>query len=250
MNNPASFLYPEWPAPPNIRALSTFRAGGVSKSPFNSLNLAAHVGDNLDSVVQNRAIISRDLGLPTEPIWLEQIHSDRAIEAIYRPLPEQADASYTSKIAVVCAVLTADCLPLLICSKDGLQVAAVHAGWKGLLAGVVTNTIKALQKASSQNSGYMVWLGPAIGPKCFEVGAEVHEAFVRKHLRNESAFIQVSKDKWLADIYHLARIELTEMRITDVYSSSACTFTENELYYSYRRDSQTGRMASLIWRES
>ena len=250
MNNPPSFLYPEWPAPSNIRALTTLRVGGVSESPFNTLNLATHVGDNLDSVMQNRAIISSELELPTEPVWLEQIHSDRAIEAIHRPMPEQADASYTSKIGVVCAVLTADCLPLLICSNDGSQVAAVHAGWKGLLAGVVTKTIKALEKVSSHNQGYMVWLGPAIGPNCFEVGAEVRDDFVRKYLGNESAFVQLSSDKWLADIYHLARIELTKIGVNDVYSSAACTFTENESYYSYRRDGQTGRMASLIWRES
>ena len=253
MNKSASFLYPDWPAPENIGAAMTLRVGGVSAPPFASLNLATHVGDDSVAVANNRSFIRQALDLPSEPVWLEQIHSNRVVEAINTPVLQQADAAFTGQAGVVCAVLTADCLPLLICSKDGEQVAAVHAGWKGLLAGVVTNTLTALKAArvkSAAESGYLVWLGPAIGPKSFEVGAEVREAFIHKNARNSTAFLQTTADKWLADIYQLARIELADINIVDVYGGGACTFAEAELYYSYRREMQTGRMASLIWRKS
>lgn len=254
MSNLSSFLLPDWPAPANIGVATTLRFGGVSKSPFASLNPALHVGDDPEAVLRNRYFIKSVLELPNEPIWLDQIHSDRVIEINNTSLLQQADASFTNKLEVVCAVLTADCLPLLICSKDGLQVAAVHAGWKGLAAGVISNTLNALFNnsvgAAKQGANYMVWLGPAIGPKCFEVGVEVLEAFVNKNKANQCAFIQISSAKWLADIYQLARIELATLGVEDIYGGNACTFMEQELYYSYRRDRQTGRMASLIWRKS
>ena len=253
MNKSVSFLYPDWPAPANIGAAMTLRVGGVSAPPFASFNQATHVGDDSAAVANNRLLTRQAFALPNEPVWLEQIHSNRVVDAINTPVLLQADASYTGQVGVVCAVLTADCLPLLICSKDGQQVAAVHAGWKGLLAGIITNTLIALNAASAKpavESGYLAWLGPAIGPKSFEVGAEVREAFVNKNGLNSTAFLQTAADKWLADIYQLARIELADLNIVDVYGGNACTFAEAELYYSYRREMQTGRMASLIWRKS
>jgi polyphenol oxidase len=282
------WLVPNWPAPANIHAATTLRTGGVSRGIFSSLNPAAHVSDDNDQVRQNRQIISEMLDLPAEPVWLEQIHSNRAVKAEnppYLPLQkggrgdlQQADASYTDESGVVCAVLTADCLPLLVCSRDGAQVAAIHAGWRGLLAGVISNTVVAMQipldplanpppfskgEASQfrntdlspplckrgARGDLLVWLGPAIGPDCFEVGSEVRDAFLQKSVEFSSAFKQQSNDKWLADIYQLARIELAALGIANVYGGTHCTFTEHERFYSYRRDAQTGRMATLIWRE-
>ena len=196
------------------------------------------------------------LALPSEPAWLEQIHSNRAVKAVKTASLQQADASYTNESGVVCAVMTADCLPLLVCSMDGTQVAAIHAGWRGLLAGVIGNTVMAMQitpKTPRYKSGatedLLVWLGPAIGPDCFEVGAEVRDAFLEKSAEFSSAFKEQSNDKWLADIYQLARIELATLGIATVYGGTHCTVTEHERFYSYRRETQTGRMATLIWRE-
>jgi YfiH family protein len=237
------WLTPDWPAPANIHAATTLRTGGVSCGVYTSLNPAMHVGDGADLVKQNRQLIKDLLGLPSEPVWLEQIHSNRAIQAVKTQLLQQADASYTAEPGIVCAVLTADCLPLLVCSADGSQVAAIHAGWRGLLAGVIGNTLSAMQ-----GSNFLVWLGPAIGPDCFEVGAEVRDAFLEKSPAFKAAFKQQSNDKWLADIYRLARIDLTMLGIDKIYGGGFCTVTEHERFYSYRRDKQTGRMATLIWR--
>ena len=244
MNKIKHWLVPEWPVPANIHAATTLRMGGVSQGPYRSLNPAAHVSDDNDRVRQNRRIIREMLDLPTEPVWLDQIHSNRAVKAVKTASLQQADASYTNESGVVCAVMTADCLPLLVCSTDGTQVAAIHAGWRGLLAGVINNTVAAMQQRN-----LLVWLGPAIGPDCFEVGAEVRDAFLEKSAEFNHAFKEQGKDKWLADIYQLARIELSALGIANVYGGTNCTVTEHERFYSYRRDTQTGRMATLIWRE-
>ncbi len=238
------WLVPDWPAPSNIHAATTLRTGGGSLGTFSSLNPATHVSDDNERVRQNRQIIGAMLDLPAEPIWLAQIHSNRAVKAVKTALLEQADASYTNESGIVCAVMTADCLPLLVCSTDGAQIAAIHAGWRGLLAGVITNTVVAMQQQD-----LLVWLGPAIGPDCFEVGPEVREAFLEKSVTFNDAFKQQGNGKWLADIYQLARIELAALGIVNVYGGTHCTFTEHEYFYSYRRESQTGRMATLIWRE-
>jgi len=277
------WLVPDWPAPANIHAATTLRTGGVSRGTYFSLNPGAHVSDDDDQVRQNRQIIREMLDLPSEPVWLNQIHSNRAVKAENPPYPplqkegrgdlQQADASYTDESGVVCAVMTADCLPLLVCSRDGAQVAAIHAGWRGLLAGVISNTVAAMQiplnppfskgEASQfrntdlspslckrgARGDLLVWLGPAIGPDSFEVGPEVRDAFLEKSVAFNDAFKAQSNDKWLADIYQLARIELVALGIADVYGGTYCTFTEHERFYSYRRDTQTGRMATLIWRE-
>jgi len=238
------WLVPDWPAPANIHAATTLRKGGVSLGAFSSLNPALHVGDDNNQVRLNRQIIKGMLDLPDEPIWLDQVHSNRAVKALKTNSLQQADASYTDESGIVCAVMTADCLPLLVCSSDGTQVAAIHAGWRGLLAGVISNTLAAMQKQD-----FLVWLGPAIGPDCFEVGFEVRNAFLDKSMEFNPAFKAQSNSKWLADIYQLARVELSAIGITKVYGGTHCTFTEHERFYSYRRDAQTGRMATLIWRE-
>ncbi len=252
MSKIESYLIPDWPAPSNIRAFTTLRNGGVSAGSYENLNVGLHVGDDGEHVKQNRQIITRLLALPSEPIWLDQVHSDRVVKALKTPKLQQADASYSIDAGVVCAVMTADCLPLLVCSKKSLGVAAIHAGWRGLLAGVIVNTIVALRETlqgSDNEDDVWVWLGPAIGPGCFEVGDEVRTAFLNKAVAFSSAFKAQGHGKWLADIYQLARIELASIGIADVYGGEFCTFTEHERFYSYRRDAQTGRMATLIWRE-
>lgn len=236
------WLVPDWPAPNNIHAVTTLRTGGLSTGCYASLNPATHVGDDLNVVAQNRKIIRESLALPTEPVWLQQVHSNIAVDAAKVESVQHADASYSHAANVVCTVMTADCLPLLVCSTDGACVAAIHAGWRGLLDGIITNTITAMS-----TNNLLVWFGPAIGPDCFEVGGEVREAFIEKSAAFASAFKQHG-DRWLADIYQLARIELRTLGIDKVYGGDFCTVTEHERFYSYRRDKETGRMASLIWR--
>ncbi|WP_333873731.1 peptidoglycan editing factor PgeF [Methylobacter sp.] len=238
------WLVPNWPAPANIHAATTLRTGGSSCGVYASLNPAMHVGDDADKVKQNRQVIKELLDLPDDPVWLEQIHSNRVVQAVKTESLQQADASYTAEAKVVCAVMTADCLPLLVCATDGSEVAAIHAGWRGLLAGVIGNTLTAMK-----NNDFLVWLGPAIGPDCFEVGAEVRDAFLAKSAAFMTAFKQQSNGKWLADIYQLARIDLAMVGIDKVYGGGFCTVTEHQRFYSYRRDRETGRMATLIWRE-
>jgi polyphenol oxidase len=237
-------LQPDWPAPANIHAATTLSTGGVSAGEYSSLNPATHVGDNPDLVSQNRHIIKTMLNLPSEPVWLNQTHSNRVVKAIATDIPQQADASYTDQSGVVCAVMTADCLPLLVCSTDGSEIAAIHAGWRGLLDGVIDSTIAAMQ-----NKDLLVWLGPAIGSERFEVGDEVYAAFIAKSAEYAAAFKQKNQGKWLADIYHLARINLAFLGITKVFGGGFCTVTDEKRFYSYRRDQVTGRMATLIWRD-
>lgn len=244
MNISNHYLLPDWPAPANIHAATTLRTGGVSSGAYASLNMALHVGDNPDQVQQNRQILKTMLGLPAEPVWLEQIHSDRVVRPVNNRSLEPADAGYTDEAGVVLAVMTADCLPLLVCSADGGQVAAIHAGWRGLLAGIIGNTVGLFG-----HKELMVWLGPAIGPDCFEVGAEVRDAFLQKSPQSVNAFIPGKNGKWLANIYQLARNELAALGITCVYGGNFCTVSDHRRFYSYRRKNITGRMATLIWRE-
>jgi YfiH family protein len=243
MSGVKHWLIPNWPVPSHIHAVTTLRTGGVSCGAYSSLNPALHVDDDPVRVKQNRQLIMAALDLPDEPVWLDQIHSNRAVQAIKTEPLQQADASYTSESGVVCAVMTADCLPLLVCATDGSQVAAIHAGWRGLLAGVIGNTLSAMS-----GDDFLVWLGPAIGPDCFEVGDEVRAAFLDKSAKFATAFKQQNKGKWLADIYQLARIDLAMQGLTKIYGGGFCTVTDHQRFYSYRRDKQTGRMATLIWR--
>lgn len=244
MSGAESFLFPDWPAPAGVHAATTLRAGGVSTGPYASLNPALHVGDDADAVRANRRLIREGLALPSEPVWLTQVHGTRVVKADTVREPVQADASHTDQAGVACAVLTADCLPLLLCSRDGKRIAAAHAGWRGLADGVIGRTVEALGAGE-----LMAWLGPAIGPESFEVGGEVREAFMQKSPLCADAFVPRPGGKWLADIYRLARIELQGLGVTHIYGGQFCTASEAERYFSFRRDTVTGRMATLIWRD-
>lgn len=236
-------LIPDWPAPTQVRACTTTRIGGISSSPYDTLNLASHVGDDPQAVAENRRRLREHLALPAEPRWLNQVHGSCAADAALVADPCDADASFTALPGVVCAVLTADCLPLLLCNRAGTKVAAVHAGWRGLHGGVVEQTVRALNLPGSE---LFAWLGPAIGPDTFEVGGEVREAFISVEARAAEAF-RPHGERWLADLYLLARQRLASVGVTQVYGGDRCTFSEPEKFYSYRREAKTGRMASLIW---
>ncbi|QIL91519.1 peptidoglycan editing factor PgeF [Microbulbifer harenosus] len=248
------YLKPDWPAPTNVRAFVTLRHNGHSAGGYAAFNLADHVGDAPDAVRANRAQLKQELNLPNEPQWLEQIHSDRAVAAHNDGMVRTADASYTAEAGIVCAVLTADCLPLLVCNRDGSEVAAIHAGWRGLTGGVIRETIHAMASAPED---LLVWLGPAIGPEAFECGVEVLEAAFESSMSESHAeaiakcFVPHSKKPlhFLADIYALGRAELAELGVAQVFGGDRCTVTEASEFFSYRRDKDTGRMASLIWFE-
>ncbi len=233
-------ILPDWPAPPNVRACATTRDGGVSTGSYASLNLGDHVGDAPADVAENRARMRRELCLPTEPLWLNQVHGIAVAEG----QGGCADASVAFAPGAVCAVMTADCLPLLLCDRAGTRVAAVHAGWRGLLGGVVEAAVERLGVPGAE---LLVWLGPAIGPRAFEVGDEVRAAFVMEDAAAAAAFRPSPGGRWLADIYALARLRLTRCSITAVYGGDLCTWSDAARFYSYRRDGVTGRMASLIW---
>ncbi len=232
--------------PDNIHAVTTLRSGGFSKATFNEFNLANHVSDEINAVTNNRAKLVEDLQLSAEPVWLEQVHSNKVICAddVSSNVPLQADASFSRKKGVVCAVLTADCLPVFFCNRAGSEVAVAHAGWRGLHAGILSNTVAAME---SVNGDILVSLGPAIGPQAFEVGVEVFKAFVEKNSDNEAAFSASKNGRYLCDMYQLARIELLAIGITQVAGGEYCTYSDAKQFYSYRRSSVTGRMASVIW---
>jgi YfiH family protein len=252
----SSYLQVEWPDEysgklDNVSAVTTLIHGGVSKGDYREFNLATHVGDDPAAVSTNRVKLVDDLDLPSEPVWLDQVHSNKvhlarhyksAVEAEMYPV--QADASVTRTSGVVCAVLTADCLPVFFTNRDGTEVAVAHAGWRGLHDGIISNTIESMH---SPITDVVVSLGPAIGPQAFEVGIDVYDAFVSKNQQNISAFIATDKNHYLCDIYQLARIELSAAGVSGYSGGDYCTFNDSERFYSYRRHSRTGRMASLIW---
>ncbi|MHB8473657.1 MAG: peptidoglycan editing factor PgeF [Gammaproteobacteria bacterium] len=238
-------IIPRWPAPAQVRAACTTRAGGASPAPYESLNLGDHVGDDPLAVSENRARLRRALSLPNEPRWLQQVHGVCAVDGADINVSCQADACFAAQADVVCAVLTADCLPLLMCDRAGTQVAAVHAGWRGLVHGVIENS---LDKFTATAADMLVWLGPAIGPQAFEVGEEVRAEFVAHDSRAAAAFLPRG-DRWLANIYTLARQRLAARGVTAVFGGEYCTYSDAARFYSYRRDGVTGRMASLIWLE-
>lgn len=245
--NRVELLVPDWPAPPQVRACTTTRTGGVSLPPYDTFNLASHVGDDPLAVAENRRRLREQLQLPSEPRWLTQVHGTCAADAALLDASHcEADASHAALPGVVCAVLTADCLPVLLCDRAGTQVAAVHAGWRGLQAGVIEQTVRAMQLPGSE---LLAWLGPAIGADAFEVGDEVRAAFVSTDELAAHAFRPSPKGRWLADLYVLAHLRLAAVGVTQVYGGDHCTFSEAQLFYSYRREGTTGRMASLIWIE-
>lgn len=245
MSEAASWLIPDWPAPTAVRAVVTTRCNGVSRAPYASLNLGWRTGDRLEHVAENRRRLRAGLNLPEEPRWLHQVHGVRAVAAeVVRRDATRADAVWTAHEGIVCAIQTADCLPVFICDRQARRVALVHAGWRGLAAGVIEAAHTALGVPGER---LMAWLGPAIGAQAFEVGDEVRRAFVARDPNHAGAFRIGRRDRWLADLYWLARYRLRCCGIEHVYGGGFCTATETWRFYSYRRDERTGRMASLIW---
>lgn len=240
------FIVPNWPVPNNIRAISSIREGGVSAEPYASLNVGMHVGDSEQDVTTNRVRLARASKMPSAPVWLNQTHSNTVLE-LENATDEvlDADASFTRTPGVVCAAMTADCLPVLLADEQGRQVAAVHAGWRGLADGIIENAV-------SQFSGkVMAWLGPAIGPDAFEVGQDVYDEFVGRYLEAKSAFKQSANndDKFFADMHQLATQALNRAGVTNISRDTRCTYSNPEQFFSYRRDGQTGRQVTCIWME-
>ena len=263
----SDFIIPNWSAPANVHALQTNRyvaaGGGVKKgfsvAPYDSFNLGSHVKDNPIHVAQNRQLLSQFV--PSAPVWLNQTHSINVVDAAKTSGAPDADASFSTQKKVVCVVMTADCLPVLLCDKAGTIVIAVHAGWRGLCDGAleasinaacsaVTNSAVTNSAAQIKPSDLMAWLGPAIGPNAFEVGAEVRAQFIAKDAKAKAAF-KANGDKWLCNIYQIAAQRLENVGVTQIYGGGQnenwCTFTDKDQFFSYRRDGVTGRMATLIW---
>ncbi|CAI1081464.1 Laccase domain protein yfiH [Serratia quinivorans] len=239
-----SLILPDWPLPAGVKACSTTRHGGISLPPYDSLNLGTHVGDDARAVADNRQRLVEGAGLPQMPVWLEQIHGTRVVRLDGQtPADLRADAVYSNVPGQVCAVMTADCLPVLFCSQAGDEVAAAHAGWRGLCNGVLEQTLAAF---AAEPGCISAWLGPAIGPQQFEVGPEVRAAFIAVDDAAAAAFTPQG-DKFLADIYLLARQRLQRAGIHAIYGGDRCTVSEISHFFSYRRDGITGRLASLIW---
>jgi YfiH family protein len=241
MLNKLNLIIPDWPAPSNVHAIQTTRQGGFSDAPFESLNLGAHVQDQLITVVKNRQLL--DQFVPAEPVWLNQVHGTNVVDAALSSCVQDADASFTTQSNVVCVTMTADCLPVLLCNKQGTAVAAIHAGWRSLCDGVIENAVLAMGLKAEE---LLAWLGPAIGPDAFEVGAEVRQAFIEKDNHATQAF-QPHADKWLANLYLLATQRLNNVGIKAIYGGGDCTYSSPERYFSFRRDGMTGRMATMIW---
>ena len=252
---PLPVVVPNWPAPASIRALVTTRTGGVSEAPYDALNLGKHVGDAPEKVIENRARL-RQL-LPSEPIWLEQVHGTRVWHSGEN---FQADAAISAELNQVITVLTADCMPVFFCNRAGSLVGVAHAGWRGLCAGVLENTVQALCEKSLAlgqtlaREDILVWLGPAIGPSCFEVGNEVREQFIDAARLTGAVFplesfqaIPGNPQKYWANLYLLARSRLKYAGIQAIYGGDFCTFTQSEQFFSHRRDGVSGRFAALIW---
>lgn len=254
-----NYLIPDWPAPAQVKAAITLRSDGCSRAPFDSNNLALHVDDSEADVQANRQNLIKRLALPAQPMWLNQCHGT---DLVYVPdslqEPQQtanADGSYSDKANSVCAILTADCLPVLFCNQSGTQVAAAHAGWRGLCGGILRKTVATFKHSPGQ---VMAYLGPAIGPQVFEVGGEVLQAFVhsaqnqshQQAVREAFKVVDGSEDKYLADLYALARAELSASGVTEIYGGNYCSYSDSERFYSFRRESKTGRNASLIWLQS
>lgn len=239
-----NLIIPDWPAPNNVKAISTTRQGGFSQAPYDLLNLGTHVGDELDIVMKNRQQLTKLTELPESPRWLEQVHGTNIINSHDWLKDIQADAIYAQQIGHVCTVMTADCLPLLLCNQQGDMVAAIHVGWRGLAAGIIEKT---LDQFSGNHYDILAWLGPAIGPRQFEVGSEVYEKFISADASASQAFIKTDDHHYLADLYTLARQRLQKYGVENIFGGKFCTVTDKERFFSYRRDGITGRMASMIW---
>jgi len=242
-----NLIWADWPAPPKIKALCTTRQGGVSSAPFDQLNLGDHVGDNPQAVSDNRQLLLNSLSLVKPAQWLKQVHGVEVVEACSDQQVREADACYTTESGVACVIMTADCLPVLFTDTAGSKVAAAHAGWRGLADGVLEQTLAQFDDPSEVS----VWMGPAIGPNAFEVGQEVFDRFVDDLAESRDAFKPSTshQDRWMADIYQLARLRLNRAGVRQISGGGFCTYTDSDRFFSYRRQAQTGRMASLIWIE-
>lgn len=270
------WLVPDWPAPPTVRALSTWRVGGSSRDPYASLNLGDHVDDAPMAVARNRRLLKEAAGLPGEPAWLTQLHGTQVVElgtagadalgagTTRAPADDEAgarataassgdsaagcagDAAVTGQPGAVCAILTADCLPVLLAAAAGDRVGAVHAGWRGLAAGVIEATVAAMRSPPGE---MLAWLGPAIGPGHFEVGPEVREELLRRDPGAEAAFRPNPRGRFMADLFALARRRLVQAGVVHVHGGGVCTHAQADKYFSHRRDGRTGRQATLVWLE-
>ena len=240
------WIAPDWPVPEHVRVLSTLRAGGVSEGPYASLNLAAHVGDRADAVATNRLLLREAAHLPGEPLWLEQVHGIEVVRHEGQAAGPRADAAVAFVPGRVCAVMTADCLPVVFADRGGTCIGVAHAGWRGLVGGVLPATIAALQVPAAD---LHAWLGPAIGPGAFEVGSEVREAYLANLAvpGTSSCFVPNERGRYLADLYGLARLVLAQAGVGSVHGGGWCTHDDAERFYSFRRDGVTGRMATLAW---
>ncbi|PKF61212.1 peptidoglycan editing factor PgeF [Psychromonas sp. psych-6C06] len=243
-----NLITPAWSAPNHIKAFSTTRINGVSKGPYRGLNLGAHVGDDISLVDQNRMLFNEALPLASPLCWLNQTHSTLLLKlSAETEQCLEADAAWSSNKGVACVVMTADCLPVLITNKQGSFVCAIHAGWRGLCDGIIEKSLLQIcQKMEISAQECLVWLGPCIGKKSFEVGSEVREQFMQHDARAKYAF-SVYQDRYLADLHQLARLRLAPFQVAEISASEHCTFTEPDLFYSYRRDGKTGRMATVIY---
>lgn len=241
---------PDWPAPAGVRAVFTLRAGGVSQPPFDTFNIAAHVGDQPRAVAENRALLRASLGLPSEPVWLEQVHGQKVadLDALPSPgSPAPADAAVTRSRDRICAIQVADCMPVLFAAADGSAVGAAHAGWRGLAGGMLEATVRAMRTPPGE---LLAWLGPAIGQANFEVGDEVRAAFLDGDPGAAAAFVANPRGRWQCDLYALARRRLAALGVCSVHGGGWCTYADSGRFFSYRRDGRCGRMAALIWRAS
>jgi YfiH family protein len=234
----------DWPAPSNVRAVATTRVGGVSVGAYASLNLGSHVGDDARAVSENRLRLRTALALSRNPVWLNQVHGTAVVEATSYESPPTADASFARAPGQACVVLTADCLPVLLCDREGTRVAAAHAGWRGLAGGVVESALRAMGVAPDR---VLAWLGPAIEQDMFEVGPEVREQFVARTGDNAVAFKANARGRWQADLYDLARRELVRLGVTQVFGGGFRCYGDRDRFFSFRRDGTTGRMATLVW---
>lgn len=241
---PRDWITPTWRTHPRVRALVSTRSGGVSAGPWSSLNLGVAVGDAPDAIAANRARLREHL--PADPRWLTQVHGIRVVAADTVSAPVEADASFTRTAGVVCAIQMADCLPVLLAARDGSAVGAAHAGWRGLAGGVIERAVEAM---AIECPGLIAWLGPAIGPDAFEVGDDVHAAFLADDPAASLAFRPLREGKWLADLFALARLRLARAGVHEVHGGGLCTYSDPLRFFSHRRDRVSGRMAALIWLE-
>lgn len=240
---PIECIRADWSAPPQVKALCTTRIGGFSQHPYQSFNLAAHVGDDDKCVQRNRELLFNSLDLPAEPDWLEQTHSTRVVNLEHES-SRIADAAITRKANTIAVVMVADCLPILLCNRGGSEVAAIHAGWRGLADGIIETTVVDMESPASE---LMAWIGPAISQQCFEVGDEVRDIFIARNQKHEDHFIANRPAHWLCDLPALAANKLSRLGVAEISRSEYCSFSDESLFFSYRRNATTGRMASLIW---